>query len=656
MSAPSHDNPAPARANPVRWFGHRQLLRLLGKSERTMAWQVLDPRTEQELVIVLPRVQPADALALAQWQQALRQASRLDHPHLAAVVEVGVQDGWPFVAYDPRDDKTLADRASSKGTPGAEAAALTGQLLEGLAFAHEAGVAHHDLQPYLLLVSDSGQVRVAGLAVAAEMASRASAGHPSANTGFGGADTITLRSQRAAAELDVLAAGVLLHGLLTGNGALDEKDIGRVLLRLPPHGRDIVRLPWSMAHPVAEPLRAIVNRATDRQERQRYRNARTLLRALEGWLQTEAGAEGGPLALLIDRLRSAGVLPSSPGASARAARLAMMERERTNELAEVVLEDLALSFELLRLVNSAQVRGAQVSGSGPVLTVRRAIAMTGLEGVRRAALALREWPGPLNAQGAAELEKLIERCKRAGRLALLLRPAGYDGEVVYLITMLQNLGRLVVQYHFADEAQQIKRLMQPAPSARDGDPDEPGMSEEVAAHAVLGAGIESIGAAVARYWGLDDTVLGMIRRQSVGAPVRSAESDDDMLRDVASCANEAIEAAAVPASRVIPALQRVVQRYGRVLNLNLHDLQAALQGQSAPTAPIAHTMPMPFDDTPELDDAAHRPASAQRPPLPPTQSSAPLPTSAAVAAGQGRPGSLRANAVMRTGIPPRGTR
>lgn len=644
MSAPSNDNPVPARSSPVRWFGHRQLVRLLGKSDRTMAWQVLDPRTAQELLIVLPRVQPADALALQQWQQSVRQASRLDHPHLAAVVEVGVQDGWPFVAYDPRDGKSLADPSTAKGLPGVEAAALAGQTLQGLAFAHEAGVAHHDVQPFLLLVSDTGQVRVTGLAVAAELAGRdAAAATP------GSADSITLRSHRAAAELDVLAVGVLLHGLLTGSGALDEKDIGRVLQRLPPHGRDILRLPWSMAHPVAEPLRAIVNRATDRQERQRYRSARTLLRALEGWLQTEAGADGGPLALLIDRLRSAGALPSMPGAAARAARLAMMERERTNELAEVVLEDLALSFELLRLVNSAQVRGAQVSGSGPVLTVRRAIAMTGLDGVRRAALALREWPGPLNAQGAAELEKLIERCKRAGRLALLLRPAGYDSEVVYLVTMLQNLGRLVVHYHFADEAQQIKRLMQPAPSPREGEPDEPGMSEEVAAHAVLGADVESIGAAVARYWGLDETVLGMIRRQSMNAAVRSAESDDDMLRDVASCANEATEATALPAARVLPALQRVVQRYGRVLNLNLRDLQAALQGQAAPPVPIAYTAPMPFDDAPQPADGAHRPASPSPHRAPHTvQQPAPAP-------GQGRPGSLRANAVMRTGIPPRGT-
>jgi len=575
----------------VRWFGRLQLLRLLGKSELTMAWRVADPRSGQELMLVLPRVQPPDAVALDLWQQAVRQASRLSHPQLAAAVEVGVQDGWPYAAYDPRDDATLLDRASRKGLPGAEAAELASQTLRGLAFAHEAGVAHHDLQPYLVLVSDSGQVRVAGAAVAAER-SLQRAGEASAAR----SDTATLRLQREAAERDVLSVGVLLHGLLVGTQALDETDVGRVIQRLPPLGREIVRLPWTTGHPIAEPLRAIVNRATDRQERQRYRNARTLLRALEGWLQTDATTDGGPLALLADKLRVAGVLPSSPGAAARAARLALMERERTNELAEVVLEDLALSFELLRLVNTAQVRGAQVAGSGPVLTVRRAIAMLGLDGVRRAALALRAWPGPLQEEGARELTRLIERCRKAGRVALALRPAGYDGEVVYLITLLQNLGRLVVHYHFADEAQQIRRLMQPAPSTREGEPDDPGMPEEAAAYAVLGADIEAMGAAVARHWGLDDSVLAMIRRMPMATAVRSLDGDDDLLRSVASCANEAVDALSLPAPRVLAALQRVVQRYGRALDLNLRDLQAALQGGNAPAAaPIAQTMPAPLD-------------------------------------------------------------
>jgi len=36
--------------------------------------------------------------------------------------------------------------------------------LRGLAFAHEAGVAHQDLQLHSLLIADQGQLRVMGLA------------------------------------------------------------------------------------------------------------------------------------------------------------------------------------------------------------------------------------------------------------------------------------------------------------------------------------------------------------------------------------------------------------------------------------------------------------------------------------------------------------
>lgn len=596
------DSPTPARHAAPHAFGRFQLTQLLGKSERTMAWQVQDPRRGQPLMLVLPRVQPVGAQRLDEWQQVQRQAARLRHPNLATVLETGVQDGWPWVAYEIAGLQTLAERSPGSGMPGGEAANLGVQMLQGLAFAHEAGLVHHDMQAYLCLIDDTGAARLAGLGVAAAMAEpgfEAAHGAPAAR-----------RAQSAAAELDVLAVGVLLHGLVLGQPALEDADIGHALRRLPPLGREGLRLPWSLAQPLALPLRAIIDRATDRQERQRYRNARTLLRALEGWLQSVADGGGGLLSLLSDRLHSAGVLPSLPGSAQRAARLALMERERTSELAEVVLEDLALSFELLRLVNSAQVRGSQVAGAGPVLTVRRSIAMLGLDGVRRAALALRAWPGPLNEAAAAELQQLIERCKRAGRLALALRPAGYDAELVYLVTLMQNLGQLVVHYHFPDEARQIHRLMQPSP--RTGEADEPGMDEDSAAFAVLGVDMESIGAAVARHWGLDDAVVHMIRHQPLTTPVRGVESDDDMLRTVASCANEAVHAAALPGPRVGPALQRVVQRYGRVLNLSLRDLQAALQGR-APLASAHSRLVLPDDEPAGPRPAAGRADAASRP-------------------------------------------
>ena len=299
----------------------------------------------------------------------------------------------------------------------------------------------------------------------------------------------------------MLALAVLLHGLLAGAPALDEPDIGAALLRLAPVGREPIRLPWDVPRPIPDPLRAIANRATDRQVRQRYRNARTLARALEGWLEQES-EQSDAHAQLIERVRQLGVLPALPGAAARAARLAMMERQHTEELAEIVMRDAALTLELLRAVNSAQVRGTQVSGNGPVLTVRRAIAMIGLEGVRRSALAMRHWPGPLDATGAAELELTLASAQRAARLAQALRPAGYDAEMAALVTLLQNLGRLVLQYHYPEEMRQVRRLMQPAPAAEPGEADQPGMAEQAAGYAVLGADIDSMALAVARWMGL----------------------------------------------------------------------------------------------------------------------------------------------------------
>lgn len=592
MSA-TNSSEGDARAG-VRRFGRLQLLRLLGKSRRTMAWLAAEP-DGAERMLVLPRLQPPDRLRLEQWLAAVRRAARLAHPQLAPVRDIGVQDGWPYVLHELGRAATLVERRPRQGLPAVDAAAAALQALRGLAFAHEAGVAHHDPQPWLLLQDDGGQIWCAGLAVGAPWAEAAREDTARASD--------ALRAQREAAERDVLALGIVLHGLLGSVPALGEPDVGVVVERLPPLGRDFLRLGWEHAHPIAEPLRAIVDRATSRHERQRYRNARTLIGALEGWLQTEAAAGGGTLALLEERLRAAGTLPAAPGAALRMARLARSQHERTSELAEVVLEDTALAFELLRAVNGARRHDLRASGSGAVLTVRRAIALVGIEGLRQAAGALRPWPGPLDDPDAAELERVLAHCRRAGHLALALRPAGYDGELAFLVTLLQALGRLVVHYHFADEARQIRRLMQPVPAEREGESEQAGMGEEAAACAVLGVGIQTIGAAVARGWGLDDAVLTLIRPLPLATPVRSPENDDEVLRALASCAHEAVDALALPAPRVAPALQRVVQRYGRALGFTLRELHAALHGGGVPIAQPDPTLPAPLDEAPAA--AAH---------------------------------------------------
>ena len=583
----AHVTPA-SKPSPVRSFGRYELRRLLGKASGTMSWLAFDPRLGQEMMLTMPRVQPPDASALETWLRDVRLGARLNHPNLAHAVEVGSQDHWPYVAVDRALGVTLGEwLAAHPATPPIELVPTVCQLLEGLAFAHEAGIAHADLQLHSVIVSEQGTVRLMALAAAGDPApsaadpARAGPNLRSMPADLGG----QLRAQRDAAQRDLLACGVLLHHMLTGQAVLDEPDTARVIERMPPLGRDLVRLPWSTPHPIPEALRAIANRATAGQERLRYHNARTLLRALNGWREVQAQDSGGPLALLLDRLRTVGHLPTGANVGARIARLATLDGQRNDEIAEQILQDMALSFELLRSVNSAHVQGTQAAGNGPVLTIRRAVALIGINGVRAAARGLRAWPGPLSEPNAAALQRAMDRVRLAGHTAQALRPAGYDPEVVYLVAVLQNLGRLLVQYHFPEETEQIRQLMQPAPATPGSDAgksEQPGMREEGAAFAVLGVDIESLGAAVARHWGLGEDVLQMIRRVPSDKPVRTPDGDADILRIAASAANEAVDAISqFPAPRVGAALNLVAQRYARVLNTSAKDVNEALESARA---------------------------------------------------------------------------
>lgn len=566
-----------AQPNPTRNFGRFQLRQLLGKSACTMVWLAFDPRSGTELMLSLPRLQPAGPAELEHWQRDARASGRLDHPNLAPIAEAGVQDHWPFVAVERSQGVLLGEWLVAHPNPApADVVRVLCDVLQGLAFAHDAGVAHRDLQFQSIVINERGAASLMALGVASEAAPAAHTAVRGGSHGIGGTDG--LRAQRSAATRDVLACGVLLHHALTGQPVLDQADVALAIDRMTPLGREIVRLPWTTPLPIPEALRAIANRCTSAQERLRYQSARTLLGALSGWLEAQSQDGGGPLALLLDRLRTVGHLPALPGLAARVARITSQEGQRTEQIAEDVLVDMALTFELLRTLNSAQVQGTQVQGNGPVLTLRRIISLIGVNGVRQAANALRRWPGPLAPEQAAALQATFDQVRLAGHVAQALRPAGYDAQVTYLIAVLQNLGRLMLRYHFADEAVQMRDLMQPSPDGREpGGAPQPGMSETAAGFAVLGVDIESLGGAVGRQWGLGDDVLHMARRLPADAPVRKPDNDDEVLRLIASAANDVVDATqlATPA-RQASALAHVAQRYGRALGINGRDVTDAL--------------------------------------------------------------------------------
>jgi HD-like signal output (HDOD) protein len=565
-------------APPLKSFGRFELRALLSKSARSLMWRVFDARHGQELVLCMPRDKPNSASALEHWLRMAQAGERVHHPNLAPVFEIGQVESWPYVAYDRALGETLDERLARQAAPlPLDGAGWVAQLLEGLAFAHEAGHAHRDIQTASLVIDANDKVRLIGLEVAQEV-------FP-ATVDF---SAVTRRAVRESAEEDVLCVGLLLNRILSGKPVLEENDLQHVVEQMQPVGREMVRLGWETPHPIPDPLRAICNRATDRQLRQRYHLARSFWRALDGWRQSAAHDNGGPVVLLMDKLQRIGHLPTTTTGLHRFTGGSGMESKHASALSEFVLKDMALSLELVRRVNNALKQSGHMSGGGgeTVLNMQRAIQMLGMDGVQLAANALKPWPGPLPPVAAEMLRQLMVRVSKAAQVAQALRPAGYDGEVVHLITVMQNLGRLLLQYHFPDDAQQIRQLMVP-PEPTEEQANPPAMSEQAAAYAVLGCDLDALGTAVARHWGLGDELLLMIRRQPLDAAVHPARGDADAIRLTCSFANELVDALGLPEARRRPALEVATRRYAKALGVGLREVMEALNpGANKPsTAP-----------------------------------------------------------------------
>jgi len=569
VAQPAHSGstagrPAAAAASAPRRLGRFELRRLLGKSSLSMLWLAHDPVSATELHLLIPRQQPNGVAALDSWVHHARHAARLKHPQVASVVEVGVEERWPFVASARAQGVTLDEHLLEHDTPSPlQSAQWLCDLLQGLAFLHEGGVIHGDVSLHTVLIDPQGRALLLPLSGEDAEAESSSTGH-----GALAVDPGALRSQRAASERDLLAAGLLLHRLLAGQPALDERDTPTAVQRL---NREIVRLGWTMPQPVPDALRAIANRAVEREPQRRYLGARSLQRALQGWIDAQAEGGDGVLSLLLDRLHRIGHLPALPGLLSRLAAVAAMEQQRLDELTEMIVQDPAFAFELLRQVNTAQFGSV---GEGSVSTVRRAVQLIGMQGLRRTATALRPWPGPLSPAHADALAAELRRATMAAHVARILCPADMDGETAYLIGLLQHIGALLMRYHFPDEAAQIHALVDP------GDPAVRGMDETAAACAVIGVEVEALAVAVARHWGLDEDILHAMRRVSTTAPVRAPDSRNDTLRLLASAAAEAVAAVSSREARgggAAAALARVTQRYTRALVLEQNELATAVQ-------------------------------------------------------------------------------
>jgi HD-like signal output (HDOD) protein len=562
----------PTHAAPTRRFGRFELKLLVGKSLATNTWLAFDGGLKSDVLLCVPRVQPANAAERDNWTQDVLLVSKLKHPRLHEMVDMGVHEGWPFTVHERGNFLTLAEhlQPGHGGLNLQETVGLLVDILDGLAYAHEAGVAHRDLALHNILIDGSGRAKLIGLSVGIAATVPGSA-----------ATAMSRHEQRASAERDILMAGLVLHRLLAGHAALDDNDFGHAVERV---GPEIVRLPWTTPQSVPETLRAIVNRATDRQQRQRYLSARTLLAALQGWVKTNSQESAGPLALLLDRLSSVGHLPSRASDMSSIQRLLTNDGLRVDGMVDQLINDPAICWELLKVINTVRY---QAGSDDTVTSLSRTIVLLGQQGLRKVCGGVRTWPGVLHvaaskadrpgvASPAEALEHELKMACAAAHTARWLRPFNIGDEEVMVAAMSQRLGRLLLMYHYPDESSQIARLMQAGPPPEPGDKPTPGMNYAAAVGAVLGINPDELTGAVLRHWGLGESLIQAAKPYGDTAP-RHPENPDDWLRLIAGLSNELCNLIGRPQKQQMVLLTQILARYARPAQVAQKEMQEALK-------------------------------------------------------------------------------
>jgi serine/threonine protein kinase len=507
-----------ADAPATRRLGRFQLQRVLGRGAQATVWLAHDPRLDREVAI---KRLDLDALAtpaaggsaVHEWLSEARAVSRLTHPNIVPVFEADEADGHPYLVFEFVEGRTLAEARRGRGPmPAREAVTLMLGVLDALAAAHALGIVHRDLKPSNILLGSDGRARVMDFGIAARIDPVGPAGSRGRIVGTPGyMSPEAARGEAPTPAMDLFAAGALLAELLAGAPLLAERDPWRAVQRV--LTEDLL-LPAAVG--ADDVLRGIVQRALARDVRQRCDSARAMHAALAAWLDPPEPTDGaaasaagaGTLEFLLRRMRHKSDFPALSASVMRIQRVAASDTESVSSLAAEILKDVALTNKLLRVVNTAQYGHA----GGSISTVSRAVAMVGFAGIRDMAWSLLLLEHMHDKAHAALLHDEFLRALMAATLTAELTPPGVDREDAFLGALLQNLGRLLAEYYFPEEAQQIRQRL----DGRDGSV----AAADTAARRVLGITLGDLGVGVARSWGLPDSLMSAMRLPDGEVPQR----------------------------------------------------------------------------------------------------------------------------------------
>jgi serine/threonine-protein kinase len=225
-------------------------------------------------VKVLPEELAARQGFVERFRAEAQAAARLSHPNAVQVYDWGSDEGSYFMVMEYVRGRTLREVLAARGrVEPAQAASLMGQLLAALEAAHASGLVHRDVKPENVLLTATGDVKVADFGIARMAEGAATSSDMVGTASYAAPEQI--RGEAVDGRADLYAAGCVLYELVCGAPPFE----GNVAHVLHEHLTSRVPLP-SVEVPEAAPLDAVVAMSTDPDPAARYPSAAAMQSAL----------------------------------------------------------------------------------------------------------------------------------------------------------------------------------------------------------------------------------------------------------------------------------------------------------------------------------------------------------------------------------------
>src|SRR6202022_3778618 len=138
-------------------LGPYEIVSPLGAGGMGEVYRARDTRLERDVAVkVLPANLSSDPSLRQRLEREAKAVSKLSHPHICTLHDIGHQDGVDFLVMELVEGETLETRLIKGPLLPEQTLRFAAQIADALAKAHKMGITHRDLKPANIMLTKAG--------------------------------------------------------------------------------------------------------------------------------------------------------------------------------------------------------------------------------------------------------------------------------------------------------------------------------------------------------------------------------------------------------------------------------------------------------------------------------------------------------------------